>query len=328
MLSRERKRTERTGTPFLLVLIDFEPLAHPPARRSFDAIGLVIAASTRDTDVTGWQRNGSTLGVIFTALNGSSREVTRAAVGGKIRKLLTQNLSESEAAAVTIAFHFFPEEGGSGGGTRVDEGILLDAGRDSKTAAGKLFALVKRASDIAVSLLALMVLSPFLLLISIAIKMTSAGPVFFTQRRVGRYGAEFTLVKFRSMYGANDSRLHLRFSQSLARGSRDPRITPFGAFLRASRLDELPQLVNVLAGTMSIVGPLPAIPYEFECYQLWHRRRILNAKPGMTGLWQVNGRQQTSFDDMVRMDLQYIRDRSFWVDLKILLKTPLSLLKL
>src|SRR6185295_9862649 len=161
--------------------------------------------------------------------------------------------------------------------------------------------------------------------------------VFYRQRRLGRHGTEFTFLKFRSMYVANDSKIHREFTQNLIRGKtdgasgvykiqKDPRITRFGSILRTSSLDELPQFINVLMGTMSLVGPRPPIPYEFECYQLWHRRRILEAKPGITGLWQVNGRSSTSFDEMVRMDLQYIKERSLWIDLKILLKTPYAVI--
>ena len=139
------------------------------------------------------------------------------------------------------------------------------------------------------------------------------------------------------MYVANDSRIHQEFTQNLIRGGgnnpngvykiqKDPRITRFGRILRASSLDELPQFINVLWGTMSLVGPRPPIPYEFECYQLWHRRRILEAKPGITGLWQVQGRSRTTFDDMVRMDLQYIRERSLWIDFVILAKTPFAII--
>jgi lipopolysaccharide/colanic/teichoic acid biosynthesis glycosyltransferase len=106
----------------------------------------------------------------------------------------------------------------------------------------------------------------------------------------------------------------------------DPRVTPIGRFLRKSSLDELPQFINVLKGEMSLVGPRPPIPYEFESYALWHRRRILEAKPGITGLWQVDGRSRTTFDEMVRMDLRYIRNQSFWLDVKILLKTPFAVL--
>jgi lipopolysaccharide/colanic/teichoic acid biosynthesis glycosyltransferase len=191
--------------------------------------------------------------------------------------------------------------------------------------------------DIVGSLSALLVFSPLFLIIAVAIKMTSAGPVFYRQKRLGKHGAEFTLLKFRSMYVANDSKIHREFTRNLIRGNgnnpegvfkiqRDPRITRFGHILRGSSFDEWPQFFNVLLGDMSLVGPRPPIPYEFECYQLWHRRRILEAKPGITGLWQVYGRSRTNFDDMVRLDLQYIREQSFWIDFKILLRTPFAVI--
>jgi lipopolysaccharide/colanic/teichoic acid biosynthesis glycosyltransferase len=106
----------------------------------------------------------------------------------------------------------------------------------------------------------------------------------------------------------------------------DPRVTAVGRMLRKSSLDELPQFINVLRGDMSLVGPRPPIPYEFESYSLWHRRRILQARPGITGEWQVHGRSRTTFDEMVRMDLRYIRNQSLWLDVKILLKTPLAVI--
>jgi len=205
------------------------------------------------------------------------------------------------------------------------------------TLSNKAFSAAKRAIDIAGSLFALLILLPAFVLIAVLIKMTSDGPVFYRQQRLGKSGAEFTFLKFRSMYVANDSKIHKEFTQNLIRGNagnpdgvykiqKDPRITSFGRILRASSLDELPQFINVLSGKMSLVGPRPPIPYEFECYQLWHRRRILEAKPGITGLWQIHGRSRTTFDDMVRMDLQYIRERSIWIDLKILIKTPFAII--
>jgi lipopolysaccharide/colanic/teichoic acid biosynthesis glycosyltransferase len=106
----------------------------------------------------------------------------------------------------------------------------------------------------------------------------------------------------------------------------DPRLTPVGGFLRKSSLDELPQLINVLKGEMSLVGPRPAIPYEIDFYQVWHRTRFLEVKPGITGLWQVTGRSKTTFDDMVRLDLRYVRQWSLWLDIKILLNTPRAVL--
>ena len=139
------------------------------------------------------------------------------------------------------------------------------------------------------------------------------------------------------MTAGSDPQIHKQYTRGLIRGNtenltnvykiqNDPRVTAFGRVLRVSSLDELPQFINVIAGDMSLVGPRPPIPYEFECYQSWHRRRVLEAKPGITGIWQVNGRSRTTFDDMVRMDLQYVRNRSLWLDLKILLKTPFVVL--
>jgi len=336
MLSVERKRSERTGAHFLLVLIDFGRVARAQLGGTLEKIGQALAGSTRDTDITGWHRDRVALGVIFTALNGTSRHETRTAISGKIQKLLGESLAASEVQDTEISFHFFPEKEGDGS-NHVESGRILYADREGEQLSRKFFSVVKRIIDVSVSAVALAILSPLFVVVAISVKLTSVGPVFFRQRRLGKHGAEFTFLKFRSMYAANDSKIHREFTANLIRGNsngangvykiqKDPRITPLGRFLRASSLDELPQLINVLAGSMSLVGPRPPIPYEFECYQLWHRRRILEAKPGITGLWQVNGRSRTTFDEMVRMDLQYIREQSLWTDIKILIKTPLAVI--
>jgi len=192
--------------------------------------------------------------------------------------------------------------------------------------------------DVSGSVMALLILSPVFLSIAALIKATSKGPVFFKQQRIGQAGAEFTFLKFRSMHVNNDPTIHQEYvrkliSQELTEGDgtykikNDPRVTAVGRFLRKSSLDELPQFFNVLKGDMSLVGPRPPIPYEFENYSLWHRRRILEARPGLTGIWQVSGRSRTTFDEMVRMDLRYIREQSLWLDVKILFKTPLAVLR-
>jgi lipopolysaccharide/colanic/teichoic acid biosynthesis glycosyltransferase len=186
-------------------------------------------------------------------------------------------------------------------------------------------------------------LSPLFLVIAVAIKMTSEGPVLFRQRRVGQHGSTFVFLKFRSMYVGNDSKVHREYVTKLIAGQAerkpsngngngngngvykltdDPRITKVGDFLRRTSLDELPQFFNVLKGEMSLVGPRPPIAYEVEAYDIWHRRRVLEAKPGITGLWQVYGRSRVNFDDMVRLDLRYARTWSPWMDVKILLRTP------
>jgi lipopolysaccharide/colanic/teichoic acid biosynthesis glycosyltransferase len=189
------------------------------------------------------------------------------------------------------------------------------------------------------SLLALFCL-PICIAIAIAIKLTSKGPVLFKQQRVGQYGKSFTFLKFRSMYVNNDQTVHKEFvtkmiSNDVGDGqnngvyklTRDSRITPLGRFLRKTSLDELPQFLNVLNGEMSLVGPRPPIPYELAAYQTWHRRRLLEVKPGITGLWQVTGRSRVGFDEMVRLDLRYATFWSPWLDMKILFRTPAAVIK-
>src|SRR2546426_661604 len=196
---------------------------------------------------------------------------------------------------------------------------------------------LKRAIDMVGSLAALIALSALFAIIAALIKLTSQGPVFFRQKRIGQFGEEFTFLKFRSMYIDNDPAIHQEYIRNLINKKvddsdgtfkikNDPRVTPVGRFIRKTSLDELPQFINVLKGDMSLVGPRPPIPYELESYSLWHRRRIAEARPGITGEWQVYGRSRTTFDEMVRMDLHYIRNQSLWLDLKILFKTPFVVL--
>jgi exopolysaccharide biosynthesis polyprenyl glycosylphosphotransferase len=198
---------------------------------------------------------------------------------------------------------------------------------------------IKRAIDVAGSAVLLLLLLPIFAAIAAIIKLTSKGPIFFGQERLGEFGARFKCLKFRSMYLNNDSKIHQDYIRQFIAGSadvekpsanepvvykitKDPRVTAIGRFLRRTSLDELPQLWNVLVGEMSLVGPRPPVPYEFEIYELWHRRRVFEVKPGITGLWQVSGRSSTRFDDMVRLDLRYCRTWSLWLDLKILIATP------
>jgi exopolysaccharide biosynthesis polyprenyl glycosylphosphotransferase len=197
---------------------------------------------------------------------------------------------------------------------------------------------MKRAIDLVGSALLLIALLPVMAIIAIAVKCGSPGPVLFRQTRVGQRGKHFAFLKFRSMTVASDHSSHENYVKEFIRGTaakntnekgegvfkltQDPRVTPFGKFLRRTSLDELPQFWNVLRGDMSLVGPRPPIPYEVACYDLWHQRRVLELKPGITGLWQVSGRSRIGFDDMVRLDLLYARTWSPWLDLKILMQTP------
>jgi lipopolysaccharide/colanic/teichoic acid biosynthesis glycosyltransferase len=198
--------------------------------------------------------------------------------------------------------------------------------------------------DFAGSALALILLSPLFWIISLAIKVSSKGPIFFSQTRVGQFGKPFVLLKFRTMYVDIDRGVHKRYVTELiadktapksedAEGKQvykltnDKRITRVGKFLRRTSLDELPQFVNVLKGEMSLVGPRPAVRYEVKAYQTWHRRRVLEFKPGITGLWQVTGRSHVKFDEMVRLDLRYAQLWSPWLDLSILLRTPMAVIR-
>jgi exopolysaccharide biosynthesis polyprenyl glycosylphosphotransferase len=198
---------------------------------------------------------------------------------------------------------------------------------------------LKRSMDIAGSVCALLVSAPLLAAIAIIIKLTSAGPILFRQERVGLSGRRFVMLKFRSMFPSSDSAIHEEYMDRLIAGtaspqgegdakayklSNDPRITPFGRLLRRTSLDELPQLFNVLTGAMSLVGPRPPLPYEVGRYASWQMERLA-VKPGITGLWQVSGRNRLSFDDMVQLDIRYIRSWSLWLDVKILFRTPLAM---
>jgi len=194
---------------------------------------------------------------------------------------------------------------------------------------------LKRVIDIVGSLIALIVLSPIFIVIAILVKCTSKGPIFYCKKRLGQYGKEFSFYKFRTMLVNNDVNIHRDFIARLIAGTadakqndglyklkNDPRITRIGRFLRRSSLDELPQFFNVLLNDMSLVGPRPPLPYEYEKYSTWHKRRVLELKPGITGLWQVEARSLTTFDEMVRIDIRYAKVRNIWLDLKIMLQTP------
>jgi exopolysaccharide production protein ExoY len=182
-------------------------------------------------------------------------------------------------------------------------------------------------------LLFLLAMSPGLIILGAGVAVLvfcgSRGPVFFRQRRVGYKGREFTCYKFRTMREDAEVATHRDHFRQLMESDvpmtkldarSDPRLVPMGAALRATGLDELPQLINIVRGEMSLVGPRPCIPYEYEHYQPWQRRRF-DAVPGLTGLWQVSGKNRTTFNEMIRLDIEYSERKSLWLDLKIILKT-------
>ena len=189
--------------------------------------------------------------------------------------------------------------------------------------------LWKRTTDIVGSLVALLLLSPLLLLVALLIKIVSPGPALFRQKRVGYLGRIFTIWKFRTMHVNADTTIHRNYLRELIHNEnemtkldhgRDSRIIPFGNLLRATGVDELPQLINVLLGDMSLVGPRPCLPYEAYEYHSWQMRRF-DAVPGLTGLWQVSGKNRTTFKEMMRLDISYSRKRAFLLDMMIVLKT-------
>jgi len=339
MISLERKRTERSRKPFLLMLLDMgDGLLSDGNEKALDKILSALSLSTRETDVTGWYKNDSVVGVMFTEFGVDDRNTILTTLMTRVSETLRDNLNSQQFNQISISFHLFPEEWNYDVPQRPSNPALYPdlARRDN---AKKLFCALKRIMDTVGSALALLVLAPVLLAIALAIKLTSKGPVFFRQKRVGQHGEQFVFLKFRSMHVNNDASAHKAFVRQLIAGqaagnssngngpavyklTKDPRITRVGAFLRKTSLDELPQFWNVLRGDMSLVGPRPAIAYEVEAYDIWHRRRVLEAKPGITGLWQVNGRSRIKFDDMVRLDLRYAKTWSPWMDLKILMRTP------
>jgi exopolysaccharide biosynthesis polyprenyl glycosylphosphotransferase len=337
MLRLERKRCERSRDSFMLMLMEAPELFQGSLGSVvLQKIAQAISASTRETDVFGWYEKESTLGLIVSQI-GASACSNSGLVASRVAMALQEALPSELFDSVKLRVRIFPDDSDDEIGKREEFTFYRDFSRnhDIRRSAHRL----KRMIDIVVSGLALLVLCPIMLLIALLVKCTSKGPVLFSQRRVGRYGTAFTFLKFRSMYSNNDPSIHREYVARHIAGKvhsnpgggvdkvtyklvDDPRITPLGKILRKSSLDELPQLFNVLAGEMSLVGPRPPVPYEFERYDTWHKRRIFEVKPGITGLWQVKGRSKTTFDEMVRLDLRYARAWSLWLDLKIILQTP------
>lgn len=188
-----------------------------------------------------------------------------------------------------------------------------------------IYNMSKRTLDIIASTLGLIILSPILLVVAILIKLESRGPAIFSQKRIGLNKKEFKMYKFRSMVqNAEELKEKLakenEMSGPMFKMKNDPRVTKVGRFIRKTSIDELPQLINVLKGEMSLVGPRPSLPKEVSKFEPWMLKR-LSVKPGLTCYWQVSGRNNIDFEDWMKLDLQYVNDRSFWLDLKLILKT-------
>jgi lipopolysaccharide/colanic/teichoic acid biosynthesis glycosyltransferase len=344
MIAIERKRTERSKAPFLLMLLEVVSDKGPKKDlKTLDAIASALLLSSRDTDLVGWYKARAIVGAMFTGLVVHDKRSILDTFLTKVTSSLRDELTPEQFDQVSISFHLFPDDWDHEKPGRPSNAALYpdltshDKGR-------RTLLVVKRVIDVFGSISMLIVCAPLLLAIGLAVKISSKGPVFFRQQRVGRFGKTFTFLKFRSMYVDSDTSVHKEFvtkmiAKSPARDRRnsgdqdvfkltnDKRITRVGKFLRRTSLDELPQFLNVLKGDMSLVGPRPPIPYELAAYQTWHRRRLLGVKPGITGLWQVLSRSSVQFDEMVRLDLRYASTWTPWLDIKILMRTPFAVIK-
>jgi lipopolysaccharide/colanic/teichoic acid biosynthesis glycosyltransferase len=344
MIAIERKRTERSGNPFLLMLLEASnQQGSGDTGGVLDSVVSALLSFFRETDVLGWYKDQTALGVIFTGLVAEEKISIQNLLHSRVSTLLRDKLTPGQFNQISISFFFYPDDWDDGNaGPPITPALYPDL---LKPGRGRRFMLsLKRVIDVIGSALALVVSMPLLYVVGIAIKVSSKGPILFRQRRVGQFGKRFTVLKFRTMQIDNDRSVHREFVTKLIANEAEPvpsdvdgegvykltndnRVTRVGRFLRRTSLDEVPQFLNVLMGDMSLVGPRPAVLYELRAYQTWHRRRVLDFKPGITGLWQVFGRSRVKFDEMVRMDLQYATTWSPWLDFKILLLTPLAVIR-
>jgi lipopolysaccharide/colanic/teichoic acid biosynthesis glycosyltransferase len=345
LLSLERKRCERSRGSILLMLADLTAFEDSADRREVAKLMCnALSSVTRETDVKGWYLNDSVAGIAFTDMAEKMKkpEDNREKIIHKCTGSLSTSLGLKMFSKITLSWQIFPEEFPVDGVADCDQKTHLNVRSGGRKQGFLLRA--KRFIDVLGSLFAIIWFAPIFLSVPILIKISSKGPVLFKQERIGLAGARFMLLKFRSMHVDNDPTVHKDFVRNLILAGKstssdvntkdngtykiknDPRVTLVGRILRKTSLDEIPQFINVLKGDMSLVGPRPPLQYECEIYDVWHRRRVLDMKPGITGLWQVTGRSRTTFDDMVRMDIRYIRDWSLWLDMKIILRTPFAVL--
>lgn len=334
-LYKERKRAERSKSPMSAVFINLSREAkysngnRLKSKDYYRQLNEIVNDCTRDTDFVGWYECKQILGIIYVDTERDNRNVVIERLKNKIvnSKHFKIN-SEIDIAALTFPLKDLRE---------TDSVTLTVYPKKRDTFSDKMSLTVKRIFDFLGTLGCILLFLPLFILIPILIKVDSKGPVFYLQKRIGEGGRIFNLYKFRSMYVNTNDSIHRTYVTQLIKGDLDnnqgvykikddPRVTRIGKILRKFSLDEIPQFFNVLQGEMSLVGPRPPIPYETAEYELWHLRRIMECKPGITGLWQVEGRSKTNFDEMVRMDLNYIEKRTLFLDLKIVLKTPWILL--
>jgi lipopolysaccharide/colanic/teichoic acid biosynthesis glycosyltransferase len=336
VLVKERKRVDRLNRPLVLLIVTARDHRGELSPATWVPVIEALAAITRDTDILGWFEWRRAIGVILPEV--CAIDAAKASeLEARARRELSKRSDPLTANRFVIRLHVHPPEPNR---MEAAEPFAFPPLQATQTRFSTRDA-IKRGVDVIGSSTLLLMLAPVFIVIAAAVKARSRGPVFFGQVRVGQRMKSFKMLKFRTMHQNVDEKLHHEYitrfinatvmatdtaSPGVFKMTNDPRITPIGHFLRKTSLDELPQLWNVLRGDMSLVGPRPPLPYELEQYKPWHCRRVVDAKPGITGLWQVTGRSRTTFDEMVRLDLRYARTRSLWTDIKILLATPAAVI--
>ena len=344
VIAVERKRTERSKAPFVLMLLEVANHQNlERTKRALDCIVAALLAACRDTDLVGWYKENCVVGVMFTGLVIGDRNSILGAILNRVSNTLRNELTFEQFSQISISFHLFPDDWENDKPGRPSNSALYPD-LTNHNGGRKSLLVVKRAIDLLGSAAITTLCLPLFAAIAIAVRVSSKGPILFRQERIGQFGQTFTFLKFRSMVADNDHSVHQEYvtkliaqdaeaelqpsgKNAIYKLTNDKRVTTIGKFLRRTSLDELPQLINVLKGDMSLVGPRPPIPYELAAYQTWHRRRVLEVKPGITGLWQVTGRSRVKFDEMVRLDLRYATSWSPWLDVKILIRTPLAVIR-
>lgn len=325
-LRREMRRADRSGSSLSLALFGVAPAADA---ESILSLCTTLQECIRETDVLGFAGKGI-VGVICPDTGDTGLQSFVSKVEGRLGGIGCSIDSGTYPDDLFNRISCVP------GDSLPENPILASAAPAAPLVAYPL----KRPLDIVGALVAILLFSPVMLLTAAAVRLGSPGPVIFRQTRLGQGGRPFSFYKFRSMFVNGDDRIHRQYVEKLIKGEhaqidqadgaggqpmykmvRDPRITWVGRIIRRTSIDELPQLFNVLKGDMSLVGPRPPLPYEAQNYQSWHLRRVLEVQPGITGLWQVEGRSKVTFDEMVRMDLRYVRDCSLTLDLQLLMRT-------
>lgn len=340
-LVRERKRSERSGRSMMLLLVRLEGGSLEHRVTDLEFVVNAMSAIKTDMDSIGWFDTERTIGLVVPEVGSTDSLGICDRFEAEFNHALSRRCNGDPPRGLALEGRVYPkqEQTDDDVAALMDPFLYPELSMDRKVKAS--FHILKRGMDIVLSCLFLLLLSPLFLILAVLVKGSSRGPVIFRQVRVGHLMKPFTMYKFRTMDATADHRVHHDYvswfiansdkcqdqrRDAVFKLTEDNRVTRIGQVLRRTSLDELPQLWNVLRGDMSIVGPRPALPYEVRQYQPWHRYRVLKAKPGITGLWQVVGRSRTTFDEMVRLDLRYARTMSLWGDIKILLATPAAVI--